>query len=301
MFVCLSYHPSAGTSGMSTDRKAVTSSGQLKKMQQDFIPFEVTPEGHIIFNAKIDNVEGRFILDTGAGINVITKKFADKLNDVRKQEGKFTGFRATGEALHMSLYTVGSIRIGRLIVNNPILTILNADLVNTDGLISLTCFRKQPFTIDFVNKKIYLENKESLTERMLKGKSVPIQLDDDRGISLDMFTRVKVNDKLTLQISLDSGAGFNVFRFNSEFMGELGIDTVSAKKYTKPSSMNPKLINTFYSASLNKISMPLSSSVKAKNVKTFFLPGLIYDGITCINWLGKKITVDITDKKLILN
>ena len=265
------------------------------------IPIDISKYGHIIMKVKVDNVEGNFILDTGAGINVITKKFAAKLRSIKNLDRSFTGFRATGEELNMKLYIVNKIELGSIAEDKPVITILDADLGNIDGLISLTCFRNRPFTIDFTNKKIYLETKSSLKERMNKGKVVPIQLDDVRGISIDMFTKVRVNEKLTLQISLDSGAGFNVFRFNEAYMKELGIDTSNTKKYFKKSSINKNINNMFYESILNKISLNSAPSISAENIKTSFLNGLIYDGITCINWLGKKITIDLPDKEMILN
>jgi len=273
--------------------------GETEK-QPFAIPVEISPGGHIIIKAEINNVEGNFILDTGAGINVITKKFASKLKNIKPEDGGFTGFRATGEALNMKLYGAEEIKLGNLVYRNPIITILDADLGNIDGLISLTCFRTRPFTIDFTNKKIYLETKRSLKERMKRGKTVPIQFDNDRGISLDMFTKVRVNDTLTLQISLDSGAGFNVFRFNSEYMKYLNIDTSKAKKYFKPSTFNKNIGNMFYISNLDKISLYSAPSVQTEKVKASFLKGLIYDGITCINWLGKQITIDIPDKEMII-
>ena len=55
------------------------------------IPITISPEGHIFLKVKVDNVEGNFVLDTGAGINAITKKFAAKISGIRKEDGDFTG------------------------------------------------------------------------------------------------------------------------------------------------------------------------------------------------------------------
>ena len=265
------------------------------------IPIGLDPYGHIIVDARVDGVQGRFILDTGAGINVFTKAFADKLGSIRKEDGYFTGFRATGEALKVRLYQVNEIRIGNMKTVDPVVTVLDADLGHTDGLISLTCFRRRAFTIDFAAKKLWLETKSSLASRVREGRTVPIQLDDQRGISLDMFTSVRVDNRLTLEVSLDSGAGFDVYRFNSGFMKDIGIDTAMATKVFKTSTFNNSLTNVFYVDTVNDISLSAAPSVRALDVKTSFLPGLIYDGITCINWLGKQITVDIPDRKMIVN
>ncbi len=265
------------------------------------VPIEVGRHGHIYIEVKVDNVEGRFILDTGAGINVISSKFASKIHGLKEEDGYFTGFRATGEAMRLNLYKVDDIKIGNLIVRGPTVTVLNADLGDFDGLISVTSFRTRPFTIDFADKKLLLETGSSLEEREKAGKAVPIRLDDDRGISLDMFTDVRVNDRLTLLVSLDSGAGFNVYRFNSGFMTDLGLDTATAGKYIKKSSMNTGTKNTFYVDDLKSIALYSVPSIHTGKVKASFLSSLIYDGITGINWLGKRITIDIPDRKIILN
>jgi|GEM_PF-206388 len=271
-----------------------------KKAGAEAIPIEITKDGHILLKAKVNGREGNFILDTGAGINVLFKKFADEIETLKEEDGEFTGFRATGEEMTMKLYTAREINIGDLAVKNPTISILDANFGNVDGLISLTCFRNQPFTIDYKDKEIILESRKTLKEREKKGTVVPIQIDDQRGISLDIFTRVRVNDKLTLQIALDSGAGLNVFRFNEMFMKELGIDSSNCEKYYKRSSLNSNINNIFYKNTVSKIELYNIAAVKVANVKAFFLKGLIYDGITSINWLGNKITIDIPDKVMIV-
>ncbi len=273
--------------------------GEIQK--QYVMPIELSKYGHVEIRAKVNSVEGIFILDTGAGINVITKTFASKLGKIKMHDGSFTGFRATGEPLEMHLYTISSLEIGDLQERNSTFTILDADLGKIDGLISLASFKEQPFTIDYANKKLYLESSGSLMSREKNGKVIKIQLDDDRGVSIDMFTRVRVNNKLDLQISLDSGAGFNVFRFNAEYLKSLVGDTTNIKRYNKQSSLNAKTTNNFYLAKLNSLAISDNPSIKVHDIKASFLKSLIYDGITSINWLGNCITIDISKKELIIN
>lgn len=85
-----------------------------------------------------------------------------------------------------------------------------------------------------------------------------------------MFTKVRADDRLTLQTALDSGAGFNVYRFNSGLMKELGIDTSAATKYYKRSSLNKKITNTFYTYDLDEISLSAAPSVQTGKVWTAF-------------------------------
>ena len=54
---------------------------QEKIKTQIKIPFTLTQSGHIVIAAEVNGIKGNFILDTGAGINLLTKDFADKIAD----------------------------------------------------------------------------------------------------------------------------------------------------------------------------------------------------------------------------
>ena len=77
---------------------------QQEISEQINIPFTQTPNGHIIIPATINGVEGKFIFDTGAGINLLTKKFADNITDLEKTKHFYTGHRATGEEIKSDLW-----------------------------------------------------------------------------------------------------------------------------------------------------------------------------------------------------
>lgn len=102
-------------------------------------------------------------------------------------------------------------------------------------------------------------------------------------------------------MNLDSGAGFNVFRFSSRYMEKLGIDASKTEKIYRASDFKPTEGNNYYFTNLNKISAEANPKISAKNFKATFIEGLIYEAIGSINWLGDKITIDIQKKNLIIN
>src|ERR1700742_439991 len=116
------------------------------------VPFTLSGEGHIIIKAKVNGVEGTFIFDTGAGLTVIGKSFADKISHIQKQDGGYTGFRATGEPLYLDIYKADSLSIGSFVEHNPGLSIIDANLGSIDGIVSIMSFRNTPFTIDYTDK-----------------------------------------------------------------------------------------------------------------------------------------------------
>jgi hypothetical protein len=267
---------------------------------QSSIPFTLTSEGHILINGTINGVTGKFIFDTGAGMTVISKQYADKINGLQQQDAGFTGLRETGEKLSVDLYQGKSLSLGSFIENEPIMGVLNVDLGPCDGLISIKSFYNQPFTIDFKERKITFETAKTIAHIEKAGKIIPLQLEILRDKTVDIFAYFKVNDKVTLQFNIDSGAGKNVFFVDTKYINLLGIDTVNAKKRYKPSEFDPKTKVTIYLAPLQSIAFKSQPGVNIQNVKAAFIPGLIYDGKVSLSWIGEKIAFDLKKQEMIV-
>lgn len=272
---------------------------QSKTSEQINIPFTQTPNGHIIIPATINGVEGNFVFDTGAGINLLTKDFADKINDLEKTSHFYTGHRATGEEIKSDLWNSKSLEIGDYKITNETFAVYDLEFP-LDGLISLTPFKEKQITIDFKNKVLSIESENSL-DQLIKNKDfeMPIQIINDREIRIGISTAVKLNDKLSLNVGLDSGAGFDVFRFNSRYMETLDIDSTQIESEVRPSSFKPEEVNRYYYIELEKLADSDENTI-VKNFKATFIEGLIYEGIMGINWIGEIITIDIPNKKLIV-
>lgn len=254
------------------------------------IPFEVNSNGHIIIKAKINNVEGRFILDTGAGLNAIFTKFSNKIKN-EKTNNFFVGHRATGEELNVDLYNAKSMEINSKQFLDQQYTIIDLEFGDIDGMISLQPFRDMPITIDYNNKKI-------LFDRSTKGdKSIDIQIADYAGKAIDIFTYVELNDNLKIQTLLDSGAGKNSFWFSSKLMEALVLKKEDFKAI--PIKSDFKKENNYYIGKLSKINTT-NKLRKVENLDAAFIDGLIYEGKASIDWLGHILTIDIAKKKIFI-
>ena len=267
---------------------------------QSSIPFTITAQGHIMVKASINGVEGNFIFDTGAGLTAITKTFASKINGVTKEDGDLTSFRATGEKMSVDLYKAGSLSLGSFVEQKPQLTIVDANLGEIDGLVSLMSFRNQPFTIDYNKKQIIFETGKTLAVIKKQGSVVPLQMDIARDKTLDVFIYVVVNNKLTLQFCIDSGAGANIYRINGKYVSALGVDTAAAVKTYHPSEFNPQIKTVIYSANLQSLAIKGFPAINVQNVKTQFIDGLIYDGIVWLSWMGKQVTFDLPHSEMVV-
>ncbi|HLV13751.1 MAG TPA: hypothetical protein VKY41_01125 [Xanthomarina sp.] len=169
-----------------------------------------------------------------------------------------------------------------------------------DGLISLSSFKDKAVTIDFENNILSIETENSITQLIAeKDFEMPIQINNDRDIRIGIATTVKLNDTLSLNVNLDSGAGFNVFRFSSKFMEHLKLDKETIDNEFKPSMFKPEVGNVYYYTTLTKMT-DINNHISVKDFKATFIDGLIYEGIMGINWIGNKITIDIPNKRLIV-
>lgn len=256
------------------------------------IPFELDQGGHIILKAKINGVEGKFILDTGAGLNVLFKKFAQKTEFI-KSSNFFVGHRATGEEIMAELVTVKTMELDSYSLTNQQFTVYDTELGDIDGLISLQPFMNMPLTIDYGKKQIFINRK------LKTKKSINIQLADYAGKAIDIFTEVTLNDTLNIQVMLDSGAGSNSFWFSSRLLAPLNLRYDSFRNMPRKSDFKKGIQNYFYLGPIKKLATE-NKMVVLEKPSVAFVDGLIYEGKTSLDWLGKVITIDVSKKKIFI-
>jgi hypothetical protein len=259
---------------------------------QNTVPFTLNEYGHIMIKVKVDNIEGNFIFDTGAGLNVYFEKFAKKLSK-KESYNFFVGHRATGETIECPLYHSESLVIGKDSFKDQTYSTFDVDFPNIDGLISLQMFQNTPVTIDYEKSELIFGEIKNTDKK----KFIDIQIADHAGKAIDIFTNIKVNNKITIQVSLDSGSGKGAYTFSSHFLDVLGLNKADFKVIEAKSDFNNSKSNKVYMGSVAEIST-VNNLAKIEKPNARFVDGLIYEGITGIEWLGKKITISIPDKKI---
>jgi hypothetical protein len=265
------------------------------------IPFTLLPSGHLLVKGKVGGIEGDFVFDTGAGITAFTKAYFDKLKGSLKEDGGYTGFRATGERLDLDLYIVKEAELAGFKKIMAEVSVIDANFGGLDGIIAMNFFDGRVFTIDYEAKLIRLETTTSIAAAKQGAQLIHIQPEDSRGKSLTVFAYYKINDTLTLQLSMDSGAGKDVFRLNSKYMKQLdvdGNDSTKVKRIQRKSEVNEKFVSSIYLTRLRKLAVADAPQLNTTDFPVQFLDGLIYDGIIWINWLGKQLTFDVANKSL---
>lgn len=253
-------------------------------------PINLLPSGHILAKATIEGKEGNFIFDTGGGINLFFDSFAKDL----KQKSTYnflTAYRATGEKMVIPIYKNDQVTFAGKKFNNIPYSTFDMKLDGIDGLISLPMFSETDFIIDYDKKEITLTD----LSKDKKAKAFDIQITTNADRSLDISTYILLNNQYKIQVLLDSGAGNDSFWLSDRFIKILNLDKENMDSFEKKSEFDEKIMTKFYRGSVSSIS---NQFVTLKDPKVMFVDGLIYEGKTSTNWLGKKIGISLKNKKM---
>ncbi|MBP1164697.1 hypothetical protein JOE44_001581 [Chryseobacterium sp. PvR013] len=263
---------------------AITSMAFSQKM-----PFSVLPSGHLVVGAEIDGKKGNFIFDTGGGINLFLGNFSKGL-EPKETYNYLTAFRATGEKMTIPLFKSKEIIFNGKKFKDTWYSTHDMEMKGIDGLISLPMLYDTEFIIDYTTNELIFPKEK------LNGKKVmDIQLSTNADQSMDITTYVLLNNKYKINVLLDSGAGKDSFWLSERLMNTMDIKKEGLNVVEKKSEFNPDLTTKFYKSDIGSISTPFATVEKPK---VFFVDGLIYEGKTSINWLGKKLGFNLKEKKI---
>jgi len=264
--------------------------------QPTTIPFETNAEGMVKVPATFGGVEVQALLDTGSGIHLIAPSVLKKL--AAKPAGIFSGFRMSGERVDLPLYTIPSVRIGPFEKKNVTVGLFAIlDKVGIPAIIGMPTLREQPFTIDFIHKQLVFETPQSLSQRRSAGDVVNLQVDDDRGIMLDLFAEFSFG-KATGLCEIDTGNPGNAV--NSRFMDALGIDKDSQSVEKSTIKTITGVERTRYKTTVAQIGFESSPSSAKKDAPVAF-SDIIFDCVIGIDYYRDKVlTFDIAHRELIV-
>jgi hypothetical protein len=267
-------------------------------MAQTSIPITVSKNGHILVTAKVNDVEGNFIFDTGAGLHVISNRFYQKVRHLVLDSGYFTAFRHTGERLDGMMYRFKEVSLSPLSHSNPWVGVYAGfDEMGFDGLISSKLIEDDIVTVDVRNKQIIVESRASI-ERKIEA-AIPLFIHDDRGVSLDVFIETRIDSTHRALMEFDTGAGYSPLYIHARYMGYTGTDTTKLEIRQSGTGFGNTERTYFDRTKKIHISVPNTSEGGYPNI--VFKPSLIYDGLTSYIIFGDKPwTLDIPRRQLYL-
>ncbi len=270
----------------------------LNAFGQKSISLQITDNGYIFVKATVnDSITGNFLLDTGGGAHVLSGKYFERIKNVAKSAGYFTGFRHNGERLDSEIYSISALAIdGHQQLNPYIGYYAPLDEYGMDGIISLKMFENQPFTIDFKSKQLIIETPESLKKLEASAELIPFTVQQYRDKALDIFIQVCVNG-VSIEAEFDTGSGYNTLLVNPFFMDKMGVKKEDCRERVHDKEKNLK----DYFAQIPTGALCAVPYVAGKDVSVTFREGLIYEGLIGSGWFkDKALTIDIPNRRMLV-
>jgi hypothetical protein len=256
-----------------------------------------TAGGLLLVPASAGAVPIQAILDTGAGLDILPPSLIAKLHG--RPAGQFSAHRMTGERLDVPLFVVPEISIGAAVTKDAVVGAWDMlDTLHVDGIISVNQLRGRPFTIDFADSALTFETPQSLARRRSAGRSSPLQVDDRRGIALDLFAPFLIGDQPG-QCELDTGS--QTARASLRYMAALGIapDRGDVVKVERPTITGATEVR--YTTRVPMIALASAPAIARSRPRVFF-SDIIYDCVIGTEfWSGLALTIDIAGRELIVS
>lgn len=274
------------------------------KSLENQIPFHYVG-GHLIsVPVKINGTtSARFILDTGIGLNLISKSLLEQLGGTVK--GNHVGNRMSGQALDVPLSSVGSVSFGDANLSNVPVGVWDfkdffpatGEFSEIEGFLSLDFFKDQPFSIDYKSGHIVLEDEKSLRARVDAGRVVSISL-DRQDVALSAFFRLALPEGNSASVEVDTGS--DTLILDEKYISMLrksidpsGVDTKQGKDETGHSYAR------HFAKIAGTISLSSEPHIRQQNPKVMFQK-IIYDGLIGDSFLKQFIvTFDLPRSRMI--
>jgi hypothetical protein len=90
-----------------------------------------------------------------------------------------------------------------------------------EGFVSLDFFKNTPFTIDYHQKKLFIDNADSLQKRIKAGTAVPIRILRRNGVETSISMPMSFSNGESARAEIDTGSSALIL--NDKYMKSFGI------------------------------------------------------------------------------
>ncbi|GAC1391865.1 MAG: hypothetical protein NVSMB31_09540 [Vulcanimicrobiaceae bacterium] len=178
-------------------------------------PFKIRADANAIFiDAKINGVNGRFILDTGAAGIVFTDQFADKAHIKDIETGADVGI---GGVFKTRVRRADTLEIGGNTLSNVIVDTFNdkfpnkSDYDDVSGYIGFDLLAGALVTVNVGGSTMRIQNPAAATADASAGLAALVDLSSGQPA-----VPVKINDHFTANLVMDTGDQGSAVVFSSE-------------------------------------------------------------------------------------
>ncbi len=270
------------------------------------IPIKYVAGHLLIIPAKVCGQDSLLILDTGCGVNVISTNLTEKYSC--KITGMHSGQRMSGQRLEMKIASLPILKIGTLeqkrvpVAQWKVEEILGSDpdFRGIEGFVSLDFFKNTPFTIDYHQKKLFIENADSLQERIKVGTAVPIRVLRRNGVETSISMPMSFSNGASARVEVDTGSSALIL--NEKYMksfhispDDKGVKTAKGKDETGHAYIR-------YFAKLPGEAFPLTAHQYRQTNPSVQFQQIIYEGLVGDSFLHNfVVTYDLPHKRMIFS
>lgn len=271
----------------------------------DAVPFRYAA-GHIItMPVQVCGEYCTFILDTGCGVNILSEKLIKKFSC--KPIGKHSGKRMSGQELCMEMFRLPTLQVGTCVQKDvPVASWKveqligdSPELKDVQGFVSLDFFKNNAFTLDYQKSVLYVENSESLKQRSADGITVPIGVNEKRGVETSISMPLSFSDGSKAKVEVDTGSGQLIL--DTKYMKIFGIDPRDKNVKTVSGTDETKHAYVRYFTQLPVDIMASDSARLSQKQPDVEFQKIIYDGLVGDKYLSQfTVTYDLPSKRMIL-
>jgi hypothetical protein len=263
--------------------------------------------GHLlIIPAKVCGQDTQLILDTGCGVNVISQNLLEKYSC--KVTGVHSGQRMSGQKLSMKIASLPSLQIATCeqkhvpVAQWKLDEILGSDpeFKGIEGFVSLDFFKSTPFTIDYHQKKLFIETETSLKERLDHGTAVPVRVIRRNGVETSISLSISFSKGESARVEVDTGSGALIL--NEKYMKILGINPNDAGVRTVKGKDETGHAYVRYFTKLPGEAFLSSAHKFHQEAPAAQFQQIIYDGLVGDSFLHNfVVTYDLSHKRMIFS
>ena len=266
------------------------------------VPFQLARHLPLV-DVTVDNrFSGKFILDTGMGINLVSDAVLKELG--HPPTGRYhTGRRMTGQEITIPLSQVdelalGSIREPQSVVGNFDFSRLPVGEMPLRGFLSLAFFEKTPVTFDFSRQRLGLEREPTKDPRPDWGEAIAVEV-ARHGPQVEVFLELELPSGRRINVEVDTGSDRLIL--HRRFMEELGIRPGSADVEEQRGRDDFGKPFVRYLAHLpGELRVAAAPSLAQDSPDAAFLD-IIYDGVVGFEFLRLfRTTFDLANSRLFL-
>lgn len=249
---------------------------------------------------RVGDVETRFGLDTGIGVNLISAALAERVG-CQPDGSAFTGRRMSGQEVTVPLGTLSALGLGEHAGYDVAAGIFDmqamAGLEGVEGFLSLTYFRATAVTIDYAAGLVIVEDPASLAHRARLGTAVPVQVEYDR-CSTDLLLGIDLPSGRAISAEVDTGSDAIVL--DVALAAEAGVDLAAPGTRTHESTDETGYTVTRYFATVSgEVSVTGAPGVRVTGPEAMFQQ-IIYDGLIGDQFLRNFVTTyDLPGSRMI--